>query len=129
MDHQPLPRMPVRHGIPKGSYSQMSVHGVTYGPADHTPTEQVDEGTQVQPTLVCQYVGEIRHPRMVRQADPEILPDWLKKGVALGSDTVVCTLFRQITGTRPAASISLRTRLRLTRSPPLRNSSRILRAL
>ena len=67
--------MPVRHGIPKGGYGQMSVDGVAYGPADHAPAEQVDEGTQVQPALVRWYVGEIRHPRMVRQGDPEILPE------------------------------------------------------
>ena len=62
----------------------MSVDGVAYSPADHAAAEQVDEGTQVQPALVRRDVGEIRHPCMVRQGDPEILPEQVGKGGRFG---------------------------------------------
>ena len=50
MDHQPFLRAPVRHGVLKGGDRQISIQRFTYCPADHAAAEQVDEGTQIQPS-------------------------------------------------------------------------------
>lgn len=74
--------MPVRYGVPQGGDGQLPVAGAAGCLADHAAAEQVDKGTQ-QPAFVCRHVGEIRYPRLIRQGDPEILPEEVGKGGSL----------------------------------------------
>ncbi len=43
------------------------------GPSNHTAREQVDDHTEIQPTLVSLYVSDVCHPDLVGLRSVEVL--------------------------------------------------------
>lgn len=76
-------------GIPRaaeGLNGKLAVDCFAGRPADHATAEQVDEGAQIQPSLIGRNVGEVGYPGFVRQRDPKILLQQIREYCRLGID-------------------------------------------
>ena len=79
MDYQFSLRPSVHYRVSKRSYRKPTVQHTAYCPANYSPTEQVYECAQIQPSFVSRHIREIRYPFLIRLVCLEILPQQILK--------------------------------------------------
>ncbi|MCY1537029.1 hypothetical protein D9M68_725090 [compost metagenome] len=70
-------------GLLQGIQYEVCVHATTDSPADDPACKDVDHERHVQPALPGRYIGEVRHPQLVRAVGMELALDAIQRAKSL----------------------------------------------
>ena len=65
----------------QGSQSQILLHAVADGPADHAPRKRVKDHSKIDPALAGPDIGDVACPLLVRSARSEVLSQEIRGDV------------------------------------------------